>query len=205
MKLNENDRFDEFLLGNKDTHKLEFALTKILKKKYSWINSINLKVVVQDREFQNYYIYFGGMISVDENWAKQVWEKTKVTDFPGNEGYDYQNYEGLSLHEFLSKDMIDILSNDFTQIAKGVVLFKKDIVYSKVGNLLVYFEDNNKETNLQEQIRRILKEETEVSTYLRRRLGMLDYEIFLYIYHLDIQLTLSQRFQNLIRLLLNRF
>ncbi len=177
MKLNENDRFDEFLLGNKDTHKLEFALTKILKKKYSWINSINLKVVVQDREFQNYYIYFGGMISVDENWAKQVWEKTKVTDFPGNEGYDYQNYEGLSLHEFLSKDMIDILSNDFTQIAKGVVLFKKDIVYSKVGNLLVYFEDNNKETNLQEQIRRILKEETEVSTYLRRRLGMLDYEI----------------------------
>jgi hypothetical protein len=177
MKLNENDRFDEFLLGSKDTHKLEFALTKILKKKYSWINSINLKVVVQDREFQNYYIYFGGMISVDENWAKQIWGKTKVTDFPGNEGYNYQNYEGLSLHEFLSKDMIEILSNDFTQIAKGVVLFKKDIVYSKVGNLLVYFEDNNKETNLKEHIRRVLKEETEVSTYLRRRIDMLDYEI----------------------------
>ena len=57
MKLNENDRFDEFLLGNKDMHKLEFALTKILKKKYAWINSIKLKVVVQDREFQNYYLY----------------------------------------------------------------------------------------------------------------------------------------------------
>jgi hypothetical protein len=177
MKLNENDRFDEFLLGNKDTHKLEFALTKILKKKYSWINSINLKVVVQDREFQNYYIYFGGMISVDENWAKQIWGKTHVTDFPGNEGHDYQNYEGLSLKDFLSNDIIDKLSNDFTQITIGVVLFKKDIAYSKIGKLLVYFEDNNKEKKLQEQIRRILKEETKIKPFIRRRLGMLDYEV----------------------------
>ena len=177
MGLNENDRFDDFLLYVKDMDKVEFALNKILKKKYDWINSIDLKVVVQDKEFRDYYIYFGGMISVDENWAKQIWGKTKLTNFPGNEGYNYQNYEGLSLHEFLSKDMIELLSYDFTQIAKGVVLFKKDIVYSKVGNLLVYFEDNNKETNLQEQIRRILKEETEMNTYLRRRIDMLDYEI----------------------------
>ena len=182
MKLNENDRyendrFDSFLLDNQGMHKLEFALTKILKKKYAWINSIKLKVVVQDREFQNNYLYFGGMISVDENWAKQIWEMAHVTDFPGNEGYDYENYEGLSLHDFLSRNIIDILSNDFTQITKGVDLFKKDIAFSKIGNLLVYFEDNDKETNLQEQIRRILKEETDVSTYLRRRIGMLDYEI----------------------------
>ena len=162
MKLNENDRFDEFLLGNKDMHKLEFALTKILKKKYDWINSIKLKVVVQDREFQNNYLYFGGMISVDENWAKQIWEKTQVTDFPGNEGYNYENYDGLSLHEFLSRDIIDILSNDFTQITKGVVLFKKDIVFSKIGNLLVYFEDNNKEETLKETIKRVLKQQTEL-------------------------------------------
>jgi len=177
MELNENDRFDDFLLYVKDMDRVEFALNKILKKKYDWINSIDLKVVVQDKEFRDYYIYFGGMISVDETWAKQIWGKTHVTDFPGNEGHDYQNYEGLSLKNFLSNDIIDKLSNDFTQITKGVVLFKKDIVYSKIGNLLVYFEDNNKEKKLQEQIRRILKEETKIKPFIRRRLGMLDYEV----------------------------
>jgi hypothetical protein len=58
-----------------------------------------------------------------------------------------------------------------------VVLFKKDIVYSKVGNLLVYFEDNNKEMNLKEHIRRVLKEETKINPFIRRRLGMLDYVV----------------------------
>ena len=177
MKLNENDRFDEFLLGNKDMHKLEFALTKILKKKYAWINSIKLKMVAQDREYQNYYLFFGGMISVDENWAKRIWEKTRVTDFPGNEEHDYENYEGLKIQEFLSRNMIESLSNYFMQTAKSVIQFKKDIVFSKIDRMLIYFEDDNKEETLQESIRRILKEETDVSPYLRRRIDMLDYEI----------------------------
>jgi len=177
MKLNENDRFDGFLLDNKDMHKLGFALTKILKKKYSWINSINLKVVVQDREYQNYYIYFGGMISVDENWAKQIWKKTRVTDFPGNKEYDYENYEGLKIQEFLSRNIIESLSNYFTQTAKSVIPFKNDIVFSKIDRMLIYFEDNDEETNLQEQIRRILKEETDKNAYLRRRIDMLEYEV----------------------------
>ena len=42
---------------------------------------------------------------------------------------------------------------------------------------MVYFEDNNKEKKLQEQIRRILKEETKIKPFIRRRLGMLDYEV----------------------------
>jgi len=177
MKLNENDRFDEFLLDNKDMHKLEFALNRILKKKYSWINSIKLKMVVQDREYQNYYLFFGGMISVDENWAKQIWEKTRVTDFPGNKEHDYENYEGLKIQEFLSRNIIESLSNYFTQTAKSVISFKKDIVFSKIDRMLIYFEDNDEEMNLQEHIRRILKEETEKNTYLRRRIDMLDYEV----------------------------
>ena len=73
--------------------------------------------------------------------------------------------------------MIESLSNYFMQTAKSVIQFKKDIAFSKIDRMLIYFEDDNKEETLQESIRRILKEETDVSPYLRRRIDMLDYEI----------------------------
>jgi hypothetical protein len=162
MKLNENDRFDGYILDSKNIKRLEFALNKILKKKYDWINSIKLKVVLQDRGFLNdYYIYLGGMISVDENWAKQIWKMAHVTDFPGNEEHDYKNYEGLTVQDFLPRNIIESISNYITQIAKGVVLFEKDISYSRIDGMMMYFEDDGEEMSLKEHIRRVLKQETE--------------------------------------------
>ena len=145
MKLNENDGFDGFLLDSKDINRLEFALNRILKKKYDWINSIKLKMVAQDREYQNYYLFFGGMISVDENWAKRIWEKTRVTDFPGNEEHDYENYEALE--SFLKELLIFEDTISLLHIMKIKILFdriyitKRQVFISRIttlNNLLKY-------------------------------------------------------------------
>jgi len=163
MKLKESDRSDEFLLDQKNTKDLEFALNRILKKKYNWIKSIKLKGVIKDEHsWEKPFLIFAGLMTVDENWAKRVWEAHNSKEFPSNEHFDYQSYNGLKLNDILPSFIIDNLDRDFTHIVQSLGIYQKKIMYSKLTAMLINFENDNMGETLQETIKRVLKQETEL-------------------------------------------
>ena len=163
MKLKESDRSDEFLLNQKNTKDLEFALNRILKKKYNWIKSIKLKGVIKDEHsWEKPFLIFAGLMTVDENWAKRVWEAHNSKEFPSNEHFDYQSYNGLKLNDILPSFIIDNLDRDFTHIVQSLGIYQKKIMYSKLTAMLINFENDNMGETLQETIKRVLKQETEL-------------------------------------------
>ena len=164
MKLKESDRSDEFLLNQKNTKDLEFALNRVLKKKYNFIKSIKLKAVIKKDEhsWQKPFLIFAGLITVDENWAKRVWEAHNSKEFPSNEHFDYQSYNGLKLNDILPSFIIDNLDRDFTHIVQSLGIYQKKIIYSRLTAMLINFENDNQEETLQETIKRVLKQETEL-------------------------------------------
>ena len=163
MKLKESDRSDEFLLNQKNTKDLEFALNRILKKKYNWIKSIKLKGVIKDaHSWEKPFLIFAGLMTVDENWAKRVWEVHNSKEFPDNEHFDYQSYNGLKLNDILPSFIIDNLDKDFTHIVQSLGIYLKKIMYSRLTAMLINFENDNMGETLQETIKRVLKQETEL-------------------------------------------
>jgi hypothetical protein len=180
MELKEDKRYDLEFLDYKTTKTLEFLINRLMSRKFDWFNSFKLNSVLVNTmsPWEGIHVFYMGVLNVDENWGERMWiEEGQYGKFPGNEVYDFEKYSGVLLNELIGSRMMSEISEVFNTAFKGVKPIEETPKVSRVGRLLLHFDESKKEDNLQEQIRRILKEETDVSTYLRRRIGMLDYEI----------------------------
>ena len=180
MELKEDKNYDFLFLDYKFTKGLEFVINKLMSRKFDWFNSFKLNAVMVNTmsPWEGIHVFYLGVLNVDENWGKKMWiEEGQYGEFPGNREYNFDQYSGVLLNELLGSKMISEISEVFNLAFKGVRPIEDTPRVSRVGRLLLHFDESKKEDNLQEQIRRILKEETDVSTYLRRRIDMLDYEI----------------------------
>jgi hypothetical protein len=178
MNLQEDKRYDLVFIDEKTTERLEFVLNRFLKKRFDWLNSIKLQNVLVNTmsTWEGIYVFYSGVLNVDENWGRKKWiENNGDSEFPGNEGFDYKQYDGLLLKELLSPKNISEIAEVFKTVFKGLKIIDENISVSKIDNMLVYFDE--KEMTLKEHIIRVLKEETKINPFLRRRLGMLDYEV----------------------------
>jgi hypothetical protein len=180
MELKEDKRYDLEFLDYKTTKTLEFLINRLMSKKFDWFNSFKLNSVLVNTmsPWEGIHVFYMGVLNVDENWGERMWiEEGQYGKFPGNEAYDFEKYSGVLLNELIGSRMMSEISEVFNTAFKGVKPIEETPKVSRVGRLLLHFDESKKEDNLQEQIRRILKEETKINPFLRRRLGMLDYEV----------------------------
>jgi hypothetical protein len=136
-----------------------------LKKMYYWFHKIEIKRIAYSSIDGQPYFAINGDIYVDEDWGGFQWREyqgQKPMTYPGDE---------LSFGEIIGEDLSRELRDTFFKIIGAITGKKfKYTSFSWINTHLV--EPKN---DLQEQ--RIIEEETKMNIRLRRRLGMLDYEI----------------------------
>jgi hypothetical protein len=180
MELKEDKRYDLEFLDYKTTKTLEFLINRLMSRKFDWFNSFKLNSVLVNTmsPWEGIHVFYMGVLNVDENWGERMWiEEGQYGKFPGNEVYDFEKYTGVLLNELIGSRMMSEISEVFNTAFKGVKPIEETPKVSRVGRLLLHFDESKKEDNLQEHIRRVLKEETKIKPFIRRRLGMLDYEV----------------------------
>jgi hypothetical protein len=143
----------------------EIILNDKLKKMYYWFHKIEIERIAYSSIDGQPYFAINGDIYVDEDWGGFQWREyqgQKPMTYPGDE---------LSFGEIIGEDLSRELRDTFLKII-GAITGKtfKYTSFSWIDTHLV--EPKN---DLQEQ--RIIEEETKMNIRLRRRLGMLDYEV----------------------------
>lgn len=136
----------------------EKILNRQMKKKFDWFDKIEVYELSFDYLGFNPYLGIKAKIYVDEDWG-------------GKQFREY--YYTTSMTDELSFG--DIIGGDLSRQVQRVFLDTFQLVTGEIAKTTswswvdVKFVES-KENNLQEQIRRILKEETEIPLRLRRRL-----------------------------------
>jgi hypothetical protein len=165
MELKEDKHYDFLFLDYKFTKGLEFVINRLMSRKFDWFNSFKLNSVMVNTmsPWEGIHVFYLGVLNVDENWGKKMWiEEGQYGEFPGNRDYDFDKYSGVLLNELLGSKMISEISEVFNLAFKGVRPIEDTPRVSRVGRLLLHFDKSKKEDNLQETIKRVLKQQTEL-------------------------------------------
>jgi len=165
MELKEDKHYDFLFLDYKFTKGLEFVINRLMSRKFDWFNSFKLNSVMVNTmsPWEGIHVFYLGVLNVDENWGKKMWiEEGQYGEFPGNRDYDFDKYSGVLLNELLGSKMISEISEVFNFAFRGVRPIEDEPRVSRVGRLLLHFDESKKEDNLQETIKRVLKQQTEL-------------------------------------------
>ncbi len=165
MELKEDKHYDFLFLDYKFTKGLEFVINRLMSRKFDWFNSFKLNSVMVNTmsPWEGIHVFYLGVLNVDENWGKKMWiEEGQYGEFPGNRDYNFDQYSGVLLNELLGSKMISEISEVFNFAFRGVRPIEDEPRVSRVGRLLLHFDESKKEDNLQETIKRVLKQQTEL-------------------------------------------
>jgi len=129
------------------------VVNKFFLKKHKWFKHIDITKIGYFPN-QNYFSPIG-RIFIDSEWGAEQWRKYHYSSpIPESD-------EELSFGDIIGGDESQDLQNDF-KLVFSFITGEKSTKYISFTWLEVYFIDESKKENqnLQEQIRRILKEET---------------------------------------------
>jgi hypothetical protein len=148
-----------YYLDNEELKKFSSILNKLLSKKYDWFKRIELESV----RYQPTILNKGddstplGKIYVDKEWGKNQWNKKWGSSFEDELG------------EIMFSDMLDFnLRYEIQNIFKLVFSSVVDVPYPRYTPFTwISVHPDDDKNNLQEQIRRVLKEETSKQSKVR--------------------------------------
>lgn len=142
------------LLGkyfDEDVTKLfELVINKLLKKKYKWFD----RIIVNKLSFSKTQNYMGidADLFADKDWVNNQWRKFYTKPIPSGTEKD-----PIVLSEFIDEKLSDELQDDLKNAFLFVASEQRPKYTSHSWIKVIPTEMNNK--NLQETIRRILREE----------------------------------------------
>jgi hypothetical protein len=148
-----------YYLDNEELNKFSSILNKLLSKKYDWFKRLELESV----RYQPTILNKGddstplGKIYVDKEWGENQWNKKWGSSFEDELG------------EIMFSDMLDFnLRYEIQNIFKLVFSSVVDVPYPRYTPFTwISVHPDDDKNNLQEQIRRVLKEETSKQSKIR--------------------------------------
>lgn len=131
--LNEN----WFKVPSSDYNSLEKVINLVMKKKYGWWKDIKINTL-------NYIDLYGDVqieaeLTVDEEWGANQWgEFYRISEFPGNKGWEDDGYELVRFGDIIDSTYAEVIRDNLREIFKYTLNI--DVYNMSFRNVYLIFE-----------------------------------------------------------------